>query len=104
MWLCTTRKSTGRSRRTSATDMAKFYSNENFPIPVVTALRALGHDIATIQERGRANESTPDSEVLSLAKAEGRIVLTLNRKDFYREHGKNPDHAGIIVCVVDPDF
>jgi len=84
--------------------MAKLYSNENFPMPVVVALRALGHDVVTIQEQGRANESTPDSEVLALATTEGRVVLTLNRKDFYREHDKNPAHAGIIVCVVDPDF
>ena len=84
--------------------MAKLYSNENFPIPTVDALRALGHDVATIQERGRANEATPDPDVLALATAEGRVVLTLNRKDFYRLHTKNPAHAGIIVCVVDSDF
>jgi Domain of unknown function (DUF5615) len=84
--------------------MAQFYSNENFPIPVVVALRALGHDVATIQERGRANESTPDPEVLALATAESRAVLTLNRKDFYRLHALNPAHAGIVVCVADPDF
>jgi len=34
--------------------MAKLYSNENFPIPVVVEPRALGHDVVTIQERGRA--------------------------------------------------
>jgi hypothetical protein len=84
--------------------MAKLYSNENFPFPVVEKLRNLGHDVATIQERGRANESTSDEEVLKLAAAEGRIVVTLNRKHFYQEHGKNSNHAGIIVCVVDPDF
>jgi predicted nuclease of predicted toxin-antitoxin system len=84
--------------------MAKLYSNENFPIPTVRALRGLGHDIATIQERGRANESTPDPEVLSLAKAEGRVILTLNRKDYYKLHDQSSDHAGIIVCVADTDF
>jgi hypothetical protein len=84
--------------------MAKLYSNENFPFPVVEKLRNLGHDVATIQERGRANESTPDGEVLLLAASEGRIVVTLNRKDFYREHDKNNRHAGIIVCVADEDF
>ncbi len=56
--------------------MARFYSNENFPLPVVVALRALGHDVATIQERGRANESTPDPDVLALAAGEKRGVLT----------------------------
>jgi hypothetical protein len=84
--------------------MAKLYSNENFPIPTVVALRALGHDVATIQERGRANESTQDPEVLALASAEGRVTLTLNRKDFYRLHERSSGHAGIIVCVADEDF
>ncbi len=84
--------------------MARFYSNENFPIPTVVALRALGHDVVTIQERGRANESTPDSEVVTLAAADNRIVLTLNRKDFYREYDRNSEHAGIIVCVADEDL
>ncbi len=84
--------------------MAKLYCNENFPIPVVVALRELGHDVATIQERGRANESTPDPDVLAMATAEGRIVLTLNRKDFYRLHDQNQGHAGSIVCVVQDDF
>lgn len=84
--------------------MARLYSNENFPLPVVVELRALGHEVATIQERGRANESTPDPEVLALAAAERRVVLTLNRKDFYKLHEKDQSHAGIVVCVADEDF
>lgn len=84
--------------------MARFYSNENFPIPVVVALRALGHDVVTIQERGRANESTPDVDVLTFATSESRAVLTLNRKDFYELHRQSQDHAGIVVCVVELDF
>jgi hypothetical protein len=84
--------------------MAKLYSNECFPIPIVLELRALGHDIATIQERGRSNEGTPDPYVLALAVSEGRAVLTMNRKDFRRLYRKNQDHAGIIVCRVNPDF
>ena len=33
--------------------MARFYSNENFPLPVVEeGLRRLGHDVLTIQETG----------------------------------------------------
>jgi hypothetical protein len=31
-------------------------------------------------------------------------VLTLNRKDFIALHAANPDHGGIVVCTVDPDF
>lgn len=88
----------------SGTNSTKLYSNENFPLPVVVALRTLGYDVATIQERGRANESTPDPEVLSLATSESRAVLTLNRKDFYLLHEQSPGHAGIVVCVADTDF
>lgn len=84
--------------------MARLYSNENFPIPVVEELRLLGHDVVSIQERGRANEGTPDDEVLRLAISEERAVLTINRKDYIRLHRKSAQHAGIIVCTYDPDY
>lgn len=84
--------------------MARLYSNENFPIPVVEELRTLGHDIVTIQDRGRASEEVPDAEVLELATLEDRAVLTLNRRDFIRLHREHAAHAGIIVCTVDADF
>jgi predicted nuclease of predicted toxin-antitoxin system len=80
------------------------YSNENFPMPVVEELRLLGHDVVSIQERGRANEGTPDDEVMQLAIVEDRAVLTINRKDFIRLHKRNAQHAGIIVCTYDPDY
>jgi predicted nuclease of predicted toxin-antitoxin system len=84
--------------------MARFYSNENFPLPVVEKLRALGHDVLTIQEAGRADQALPDNEVLKFAINENRAVLTLNRRHFIRLHQDQPQHAGIIVCTVDPDF
>jgi len=34
--------------------MARLYSNENFPMPVVAELRNFGHDVLTIQETGKA--------------------------------------------------
>ena len=37
--------------------MARLYSNENFPLPVVLELRRLGHDVVTTQEAGLANEN-----------------------------------------------
>jgi hypothetical protein len=46
----------------------------------------------------------PDPDVLALAVAEGRAVLTMNRRDFIRLHAQTTDHAGIVVCTVDPDF
>jgi hypothetical protein len=84
--------------------MARFYSNENFPKRAVEALRKLGHDVLTSYEAGMANQGIPDSVVLAYATGQQRILLTVNRKDFYREHryGKLK-HAGIVVCTQDPD-
>ena len=84
--------------------MARLYANENFPLPTVEELRRLGHDVLTIQETGKAGRSTPDEEVLAFAKADDRILLTLNRKHFVRLHREQPNHAGVIVCSFDPDF
>ena len=84
--------------------MARFYANENFPLPVVETLRQLGHDVVTTQEAGEAGKSVPDEQVLEFAVAESRVLLTLNRKHFIHLHNANPDHAGIVVCSFDPDF
>jgi hypothetical protein len=84
--------------------MARLYSNENFPLPVVARLRALGHDVLTIQETGKADQALPDEKVLEFATTENRAVLTLNRRHFIRLHHERPQHAGIIVCTLDPDF
>jgi hypothetical protein len=84
--------------------MARFYANENFPLPVVLALRDLGHDILTTAEAGNANREIPDDEVLRYASETERAVLTLNRRDFIVMHRAIPDHAGIVVCTFDADF
>jgi hypothetical protein len=84
--------------------MARLYTNENFPLPVVEELRRLGHDVLTIQETGKAGQAVPDNDVLTFACADNRAVLTLNRKHFVRLHSTHPEHAGIIVCTFDPDF
>jgi predicted nuclease of predicted toxin-antitoxin system len=84
--------------------MARLYSNENFPLPVVEKLRALGHDLLTVQETGKADQALPDPEVLAFATRENRALLTLNRLHFIRLHRQQPGHAGIIVCTFDPDF
>lgn len=85
--------------------MARFYSNENIPLQVVTELRRLGHDVLTSLDAGRANASVPDSEVLAFAVAEDRILLSHNRRHFLRLHQhRTTDHAGIVLCTFDPDF
>jgi hypothetical protein len=60
--------------------IARLYSNENFPLPVVIALRALGHDVLTSFDAGKANDAIPDDEDLTFATTNGRAVLTHNRQ------------------------
>lgn len=83
--------------------MARFFSDENFPAAVGHHLRALGHDVLTIQESGLANRGTPDSEVLEHATSHARAVLTMNRRHFIRLHLDRPEHAGIVACTADTD-
>ena len=84
--------------------MARLYSNENVPLPVVEELRKLGHDVVTSHESGTANRSVPDEAVLEFAISEERVLLTLNRKHFLRIHRATPEHFGIIACTFDPNF
>lgn len=78
--------------------MARLYADEQYPLPVVEFLRALGHDVLTVQEAGKANQRIPDQEVLAFATSEERAVITQNRKDFFRLHRIQPHHAGIVAC------
>ncbi|RJP22650.1 MAG: hypothetical protein C4527_21445 [Candidatus Omnitrophota bacterium] len=84
--------------------MARFYANENFPLPVVEELRRLGHDVLTIQETGQAGHSMSDEAVMAFAFQEKRILLTYNRKHFIRFHNQQYDHCGIVACTVDMNF
>jgi hypothetical protein len=83
--------------------VARFYAEENFPRLVVDALRALGHDVLTVNESGKANQRIPDPEVLAFASQLERALLTINRREFIHIHEIYPDHAGIIVCTQDKD-
>jgi predicted nuclease of predicted toxin-antitoxin system len=84
--------------------MARLYANENLPQPVVVELRRFGHDVVTMREHGHAGRSMPDAEVLEAAAADGRAVVTLNRRHFVGLHAERPGHAGIVVCTFDTDF
>lgn len=84
--------------------MAQLYADENFPLPAVEELRRLGHDVVTLADAGKANQSVSDPDVLALATAARRVLVTLNRKHFIRLHQQHPAHEGIIVCSFDPDF
>ena len=84
--------------------MARLYSNENFPFPVVEELRRLGHDVLTVLETGHAGQAWPDEQVLAFATGEQRTLLTMNRKHFFRLHQLEPAHSGIIACTFDANF
>lgn len=80
--------------------MAQLLADENYPLPVVEALRAPGHDVRRAQEEGLTGR--PDDEVLAFATAAGRAALTHDR-DFIRLHRTNRPHAGIVFCTNDND-
>ena len=84
--------------------MASLYADENFPVPAVLSLRGLGHDVLTAQEAGQSGKAIPDEAVLAFAHAEGRALLTHNRKDFRKLHNRGLSHSGLVVCTTDSDF
>ncbi len=84
--------------------IARLYSNENFPLPAVEALRRFGHDVVTTHDEGKSQQNIPDDEVLRFAVENGRAVITHNRQDFIRLHREQPEHEGIIVCTDNPAF
>lgn len=51
-------------------------ANENFPVPSVAVLRAAGHDVLFIAEY---HAGVDDTEVLALARKEGRWLVTFDR-------------------------
>lgn len=64
--------------------MARFYTDEDFPVSVTAGLRAVGHDILTTQQMQRFGAW--DADQLRFAIGERRILLTCNRKDFRTLH------------------
>ncbi|HMQ35566.1 MAG TPA: DUF5615 family PIN-like protein [Chloroflexaceae bacterium] len=84
--------------------MVALYANENFPLPVVEALRALGYDVLTSQDVGNAGQAIPDEAVLRFAADQGRALLTINRKHFLKLHRASSSHAGLLLCTLDLDF
>ncbi|MCE9534645.1 MAG: DUF5615 family PIN-like protein [Planctomycetes bacterium] len=81
--------------------MARLYADEDFDLDVVIELRALGHDVLTVQEAGNAGNS--DLQVLADAIAMSRAVLTFNRRHFRKLARSTTSHYGIIDCTRDND-
>jgi predicted nuclease of predicted toxin-antitoxin system len=82
--------------------MARLFADEDFYYPVVEQLRALGHDVLTVQEAGQSGQG--DVAILAFAVGQGRAVLTCNRRHFKRLHRQAAPHHGIVVCTRDNDY
>jgi predicted nuclease of predicted toxin-antitoxin system len=84
--------------------MRLFLADENFPYPVVVALREYGWDVLTLADVNLSESAIPDEVVLQFATEHRRAVITFNRKDFIRLHKIVASHCGIVVCTFDLDF
>jgi predicted nuclease of predicted toxin-antitoxin system len=84
--------------------LARLFADENFPNPTVVGLRQLGHDVLTVADVDLAGLGIPDEEVLAFAHADGRAVLTHNRKHFRKLHNAGRPHSGMVLCTEDTDF
>lgn len=78
----------------------RFLADENFPADAVSALRAVGHDVASVSE---TCPGANDAQVLTIAQDENRILLTFD-KDFgelaWRAH--LPATCGVILFRLPP--
>src|SRR5215204_4518057 len=79
--------------------MAHLLADEDFHRRATDTLVALGHDVPTAQAAGL--RGVPDPGVLAFGTADGRAVLTHNRRHFIRLHAVAQPHAGIVVCTRD---
>lgn len=83
--------------------MSRLYGDENFDVETLNLLKGFGYDAVSARDIGMANQHIPDDQVLLYATSQNRAVVTFNRKDFFRLHKSNPEHAGIIACTYDAD-
>lgn len=79
--------------------MARLFADENFPFPTVQALRRLGHDVVTVEDVGRGGQRWSDADVLEFARSNGRVLVTLNRKDFLRLYSAVQPRGPTETCV-----
>jgi len=79
----------------------RLLADENFPKPIVEALRARGHDVLWVRT-DLAGAS--DVDLLNLAESEGRIVITLD-KDFWQiavQRRSPVAQSGVVLFRVHP--
>jgi predicted nuclease of predicted toxin-antitoxin system len=69
--------------------------DENLPLRLVDALKALGHDVDTVEGEGLAGH--PDPEVWTAAQKEKRVVVTQDL--FFADVRQHPpgEHPGVVL-------
>jgi len=78
----------------------KLLLDEMFSPAIAAELRSRGHDVVAIKER-REWQAKPDPDVVSLARAEQRAIVTNNVRDFRPLHAElvaagSEGHAGMV--------
>lgn len=69
---------------------------------LVNLLTVDGHDVLTVHNAGL--NGAMDSQVLSYAYQQGRVLLTRTCSDFKALHRANSSHFGILAIYEDRDF
>jgi predicted nuclease of predicted toxin-antitoxin system len=77
--------------------VVKLLLDENLSPRGAIDLRADGHDVVHLRERGRLGVADP--EVLELAFAEDRVLVTANVADFRKLAAARDLHAGIVLLL-----
>ena len=77
----------------------KLLLDEHYANDIAVRLRAAGHDVVTVAERGL--RGMDDESLLALAASEGRAVLTNNARDFLmliaRRAAAGEEHSGVVL-------
>lgn len=72
----------------------KLLANENIPLKTVEALRSAGEDVLSVTE---SSPGIADAEVLRLASAQGRVIITFDRDYGDLVFGRGlPPPAGVL--------
>lgn len=72
-------------------------ADENVETEWVQALRGDGHDIVRVVDVDELGVSATDSDVLTVATQQDRVLLTADQSDF--SNPPTDDHAGIIIIA-----
>lgn len=75
--------------------------NENFPAPSTAALRAAGCDVLAIAD---AHASLPDPEVLALACAQNRWLITFDRDYGELLFGRQLPAPPAVILIREPHY